>query len=53
MQINRAKKIVIKLGSSTIVDDKGNFKKKYEIISVIADKSLINLRKLLLKNAGK
>jgi GTP-binding protein len=32
---------------------KKKIKKKYEIISVIADKSLINLRKLLLKNAGK
>ena len=28
MYINKAKKIVIKLGSSTIVDKKGNFKKK-------------------------
>ena len=29
MYINKAKKIVIKLGSSTIVDKKGNFKKKW------------------------
>jgi len=28
-------------------------KKKYEIISVVADKNLINLRKILLKNANK
>ena len=27
MYIDKAKKIVIKLGSSTIVDTKGNFKK--------------------------
>jgi len=32
---------------------KTKIKKKYEIISVIADKNLINLRKILLKNAGK
>ena len=36
MQINKAKKIVIKLGSSTIVDNKGNFKKKW-LISLIQD----------------
>ena len=29
MLINNSKKIVIKLGTSTIVDDKGNFKKKW------------------------
>ena len=28
MQINNSKKIVIKLGSSTVVDSKGQFKKK-------------------------
>ena len=27
MHIDKAKKIVIKLGSSTIIDKKGNFKK--------------------------
>ena len=32
---------------------KTKIKKKYEIISVIADKSLIKLRKILLKNANK
>mgnify|MGYP006088249635 FL=1 len=32
---------------------KKKIKKKYEIISVIADKNLINLRKILLKNVNK
>ena len=32
---------------------KAKIKKKYEIISVVADKNLINLRKILLKNANK
>jgi len=36
MYINKAKKIVIKLGSSTIVDKKGNFKKKW-LLSLIKD----------------
>ena len=36
MLINKAKKIVIKLGSSTIVDVKGNFKKKW-LLSLIQD----------------
>jgi glutamate 5-kinase len=36
MQINNAKKIVIKLGSSTIVDNKGKFKKKW-LLSLIQD----------------
>ena len=43
MYINKAKKIVIKLGSSTIVDKKGNFKKKWL-------NSLINDIKKLKKN---
>ena len=43
MQINKAKKIVIKLGSSTIVDNKGKFKKKWLL-------SLINDIKKLKKN---
>ena len=34
MHINKAKKIVIKLGSSTVVDRKGNFKKKW-LLSLI------------------
>ena len=36
MQVNRAKKIVIKLGSSTIVDSKGKFKRKW-LLSLIKD----------------
>jgi GTP-binding protein len=32
---------------------KTKIKKKYEIISIVADKNLINLRKILLKNANK
>ena len=36
MYINKAKKIIIKLGSSTIVDKKGNFKKKW-LMSLIDD----------------
>ena len=32
---------------------KAKIKKKYEIISVVADKNLVNLRKILLKNANK
>ena len=43
MYINKAKKIVIKLGSSTIVDKKGSFKKKWLL-------SLINDIKKLKKN---
>jgi GTP-binding protein len=31
---------------------KNKIKKKYEIISIVADKNLINLRKILLKNAN-
>ena len=42
MQINKAKKIVIKLGSSTIVDSKGIFKKKW-LLSLVQD--IIKLRK--------
>ena len=36
MYINKATKIVIKLGSSTIVDSKGNFKKRW-FLSLIKD----------------
>ena len=36
MQVNKAKKIVIKIGSSTIVDGKGKFKKKW-VLSLIQD----------------
>jgi glutamate 5-kinase len=44
MQINKAKKIVIKLGSSTIVDNKGRFKKKW-LLGLIQD-----IKKLRKKN---
>ena len=44
MHINKAKKIVIKIGSSTIVDKKGNFKKKW-LLSLIND-----IKKLKKKN---
>ena len=43
MYINKAKKIVIKLGSSTVIDRRGNFKKKWLL-------SLINDIKKLKKN---
>jgi len=36
MYINKAKKIIIKLGSSTVVDKKGVFKKKW-LSSLIDD----------------
>ena len=36
MLVDNSKKIVIKLGSSTVVDSKGNFKKKW-ITSLIKD----------------
>ena len=36
MYINKAKKIVIKLGSSTVINKKGNFKKKW-LSSLISD----------------
>ena len=36
MYINKAKKIVIKLGSSTVIDKKGSFKKKW-LLSLIDD----------------
>ena len=36
MHLNKVRKIVIKLGSSTIVDKKGNFKKKW-LLSLISD----------------
>ena len=36
MQINKAKKIVIKLGSSSVVSNKGKFKKKW-LLSLIQD----------------
>mgnify|MGYP003963073871 CR=1 FL=1 len=36
MLVKNSKKIVIKLGSSTVVDSKGNFKKKW-VNSLIKD----------------
>ena len=36
MLINNSKKIVIKLGSSTVIDEKGNFKKSW-VNSLIKD----------------
>ena len=36
MLVDNSKKIVIKLGSSTVVDAKGNFKKKW-VTSLIKD----------------
>jgi GTP-binding protein len=57
------KKEIIVFNKSDLVEKKKNdeklkifkkkIKKKYEIISVVTDKNLINLRKLLLKNANK
>ena len=56
MLISNSKKIVIKLGSTTVVDSKGKFKKKiknkYEIISVYSDKDLQKIKKLLIKYAN-
>ena len=36
MLVNNSKKIIIKLGSSTVVDSKGKFKKKW-VTSLIKD----------------
>ena len=36
MLVSNSEKIVLKLGSSTVVDDKGNFKKKW-VTSLIKD----------------
>ena len=57
------KKEIIVFNKSDLVDKKeiekklkifkAKIKKKYEIISVVADKNLVNLRKILLKNANK
>jgi len=53
MQINKAKKIVIKLGSSTIVDSKGKFKKKW-LLSLIQDikKLRKNNREIVIVSSG-
>jgi glutamate 5-kinase len=53
MYINKAKKIVIKLGSSTVVDKKGNFKKKW-LLSLIDDikKLKKNKQEVILVSSG-
>ena len=53
MQINKAKKIVIKLGSSTIVDAKGNLKKKW-LLSLVQDikKLKKNNREIIIVSSG-
>jgi len=53
MYINKAKKIVIKLGSSTVIDKKGNFKKKW-LLSLISDikKLKKNKQEIILVSSG-
>ena len=53
MYINKAKKIVIKLGSSTVIDKKGNFKKKW-LLSLIKDikKLKKNKQEVVLVSSG-
>jgi glutamate 5-kinase len=53
MYINKAKKIVIKLGSSTVIDKKGNFKKKW-LLSLISDikKLKKNKQEVVLVSSG-
>ena len=53
MRINKAKKIVIKLGSSTIVDSKGRFKKKW-LSSLIQDikKLRYNNQEIVIVSSG-
>ena len=53
MLINKAKKIVIKLGSSTIVDAKGNLKKKW-LLSLVQDikKLKKNNREIIIVSSG-
>ena len=53
MHIDKAKKIVIKLGSSTIIDKKGNFKKKW-LLSLINDIKKIkkNKQEIVLVTSG-
>ena len=46
MLIDNSKKIVLKLGSSTVVDKKGKFKKKW-VISLIKDIKNIQKKKML------
>jgi glutamate 5-kinase len=53
MLINKAKKIVIKLGSSTIVDARGNLKKKW-LLSLVQDikKLKKNNREIIIVSSG-
>jgi len=53
MQINKAKKIVIKLGSSTIVDSKGKFKRKW-LFSLIHDSEKLrkNNKEIVIVSSG-
>jgi glutamate 5-kinase len=52
MLLNNSKKIVIKLGSSTIVDKKGNFKKRW-LLSLINDlKKLTKNRDIVIVSSG-
>ena len=53
MQINKAKKIVIKLGSSTIVDNRGKFKRKW-LLSLIQDikKLRKNIQEVVIVSSG-
>ena len=56
MLIKNASKIVLKLGSTTVIDGKGIFKKKiktkYEVVSVYSNKDLQKIKKLLIKYAN-
>jgi len=53
MYINKAKKIVIKLGSSTIVDKKGSFKRKWLLILINDIKKLRkNNQKIVIVSSG-
>ena len=52
MLVNNPKKIVIKLGSSTVIDDKGKFKKNW-VSSLIKDlKKIKRNRDLVLVSSG-
>ena len=52
MLLDNSKKIVIKLGSSTVVDKKGKFKKKW-LISLIKDiKKFKNKKNFVIVSSG-
>ena len=57
MLIKNSKKIVIKLGSSTVIDNKGKFKKKinskYEVISLFSKKDIQKVKQILIKYASR